>query len=456
MNSNPTPTATILIVDDDEAYAETTAEALEKVGHHCIVATGGQEGLNKLAESEGIDLVLTDLVMGEIDGFDILRQVKDKSPDVEVMVLTGHGTVKSAVDAMEQGAYTYLTKPVSIEELRAKVTKAIEKQGLYRSNVELRRRLDDKFSFEGIIGNSPRMKRVFDVLEQISSTTATVLVTGESGTGKELIARAIHNNSPRKHGPLVALNCAALSESILESELFGHEKGAFTGADRAREGRFEAANNGTLFLDEVGDIPLSTQVKLLRVIEGREIIPVGTNTPRKINVRLIAASNRELKDLVDDKTFREDLYYRLRVVPLELPLLRERREDIPLMINAFIEEFAAMHGRPVTGITPEARKILLRHDWPGNVRELKNCLESMIVLTKSETLDVIDIPDDVSGNEEDTVEMSSLAGITMQEAERHLVKNTLALTNGNRTEAAKMLDIGERTLYRKINEYELR
>ncbi|MDP6355114.1 MAG: sigma-54 dependent transcriptional regulator [Planctomycetota bacterium] len=448
--------AYILIIDDDAAHAETTAEALEAVGHSCEVATAGGEGLGKFRESDGFDLVITDLKMDEVDGFEVLAQVKEINPETEVLVLTGHGSVETAVEAMERGAYTYLLKPIPLEELRAKVIKALEKQGLVRQNVELHRQLDRKFGFPGIIGNSAKMQRVFDILQQISTTTATVLITGESGTGKELIAKAIHNNSPRKNNPFVALNCAALSESILESELFGHEKGAFTGADRAREGRFESANSGTLFLDEVGDIPLTTQVKLLRVIENREITRVGTNDPRTINVRLIAATNRNLRDLIDENQFREDLYFRFKVVSIDLPPLRERREDIPLMINAFIRDYSTEHSRAIAGITPEARKILLRHDWPGNVRELKNCIESMVVITKNEVLEVEDIPDHIHGGTAEPVEVTSLSGITLQEAERQLIKNTLALTNGNRTEAAKMLGIGERTLYRKINEYSLR
>jgi two-component system response regulator HydG len=443
--------AYILIIDDDEAHAQTTAETLAMVGHHCEIATSGRGGIDKFVQSEGFDVVITDLIMDDVDGFEVLRRVKEYMPDSEVIVVTGHGSVQTAVEAMQKGANDYLLKPVPINELRTKVTKALEKQGLVRTNVELRRQLDRKFGFEGIIGNN-----IFDVLQQISATTATVLITGESGTGKELLARAIHINSPRKSGPFVALNCAALSESILESELFGHEKGAFTGADRSREGRFEAANGGSLFLDEVGDIPLSTQVKLLRVIDNREITRVGSNDPRKINVRLIAGTNRDLKELVAEKQFREDLFYRLKVVSLDLPLLRERREDIPLMINAFLDQFAKEHNKPVKGITPAARKALLRHDWPGNVRELKNCIESMVVVTKKELVDVEDIPDHISGGTEEPGEISSLAGITLEEAERQLIKNTLALTNGNRTEAAKMLGIGERTLYRKINEYGMR
>jgi len=450
------PGATILIIDDDAMHAETTADFLKSKGWDCEIATSGQQGVDRFVESDGFDVVVTDLMMDDVDGFQVLERVKAKLPDVEVIVVTGHGSVETAVEAMEKGAYTYLMKPVPIHELRAKIAKALEKQGLVRSNVDLRKQLDRKFGFEGIIGNNAKMQRMFDVLQQISATTATVLITGESGTGKELIGRAIHNNSPRKAGPFIALNCAALSESILESELFGHEKGAFTGADRAREGRFEAANGGTLFLDEVGDIPLSTQVKLLRVIDNREITRVGSNEPRKINVRLVAATNRDLKELVEERYFREDLYYRIKVVSLDLPPLRERREDIPLMINAFIDEFSKEHGKPIKGMTPEARKALLRHDWPGNVRELKNCVESMIVVTKGDALDISDIPDHVTGDEEEPSEISALSGITLQEAERQLIKNTLALTNGNRTEAAKMLGIGERTLYRKINEYCLR
>jgi len=436
-------TGTVLIVDDEENLAQAFAEALQRAGCECIVSTTGTDGIEQL-DQQRIDLVITDLVMHPVDGMDVLRAAKRVSPETEVIVITGHGTVKNAVQAMQQGAFNYLLKPIDLDELRA-----IAKEAL-----ELRRQLDAKFSYEGIVGNNPRMVRIVETLKHIAPTNATVLIYGESGTGKELVARAIHTNSPRKNRPFVALNCAALSEGILESELFGHEKGAFTGADMLRKGRFEYANHGTLFLDEVGDLPPSTQVKLLRVIEQREIMRVGSNAPIKVDVRLVAATNRNLEEMVQERQFREDLYFRLKVVTVAVPPLRERREDIPLLIDAFVQEFAKLHGRRITQVTGKVREILMHQEWPGNVRQLKNTIESMVVVTRDDVLDVDDLPYDLAPVQVQPA-ASLMPGMTIEEAERRLIAGTLESTNGNRAEASKLLGIGERTLYRKIKEYNL-
>ncbi|HUS57912.1 MAG TPA: sigma-54 dependent transcriptional regulator [Planctomycetota bacterium] len=446
-------TGTVLIIDDEKNLAETYAEALERVGCECIVATNGDDGLEEINKQK-IDLVLTDLVMHPVDGMDVLRAARKTSPETEVIVITGHGTVKNAVQAMQQGAFNYLLKPIDIEELRAISKEALEKVRLKHDNIELRRQLDARFSYEGIIGNNARVVKIVDTLKHIAPTNATVLIYGESGTGKELVARAIHTNSPRKHHPFVALNCAALSEGILESELFGHEKGSFTGADSMRKGRFEYANHGTLFLDEVGDLPASTQVKLLRVIEQREILRVGSNASIKVDVRLVAATNRNLEEMVDERKFRQDLYFRLKVVTVTLPPLRERREDIPLLIDAFVQEFAKTHSRKISRMTPKARDILLHQDWPGNVRQLKNCIESMVVVSTDDVLDVDDLPYDLAPVSP-APPAPLAAGITIEEAERRLIAGTLESTKGNRAEASRLLGIGERTLYRKIKEYSL-
>src|SRR4051794_10520678 len=384
----------VLVVDDDEPHAEAVAESLERVGYECVIATSGREGL-KLIEEHTFDIVLTDLVMDGVGGLEILGKAKQELPDAEVVILTGHGTIKTAVTAMQAGATTYLTKPLDIGELRTVVDKASQSQRLARSNLELRRQLNEKFGFEGVVGNSPLMHAVIDRLRQIAPTSATVLIAGESGTGKELVAKALHVNGPRRNKPFVPLNCAALSENILESELFGHIKGAFTGADRERKGVFEHANGGTLFLDEVGDIPLATQVKLLRVLESGEIVRVGTNEPFKVNVRLISATNRDLKEAIAAGTFRQDLYHRLKVVSVSLPPLRARREDIPLLLDYFLKEFAAAHAKTITGVSPPARKALMSHDWPGNVRELRNCIESMVVMDFDGVIDVDDLTEDI-------------------------------------------------------------
>jgi two-component system response regulator HydG len=323
----------ILIIDDEKDQAEAIAESLRKVGYTCLTAVSGNNVLD-IIRKDGIDVVITDLVMHEIDGMRILRETKEHSPETEVILITGHGSVETAVTAMQKGAATYLLKPINISHLRAVVDKVVEKQNIVRSNIELHKQLEEKFGFDGIIGNSQQMHRIFNILKQIASTTATVLIVGESGTGKELIARAIHYNGPRKNNPYVVLNSAAISESLLESELFGHEKGAFTGALHQRKGKFEYANNGSLFLDEVGDMPLTTQAKLLRLIEDGRIVRIGSNESVKIDVRIIAATNKDLGELVKEGKFREDLYFRFNVICLRLPPLRERQEDIFLMMDS--------------------------------------------------------------------------------------------------------------------------
>ena len=371
-------------------------------------------------------------------------------------MITGHGSVETAVDAMRLGAADYITKPVRIAELRTRLARALEASELRRTNKELRRQLDKRYGIEGIVGHSPQMQRVFDILQQVSNTSATVLILGESGTGKELVARAIHNNSPRREGRFVAVNCAALSQGLIESELFGHVKGAFTGAVAAKDGMLVAAHGGTLFLDEVGDMPLETQAKLLRVLESREVTPVGGSAVRKVDIRLVAATNRGLRALVEEGRFREDLLFRLQVVTLELPPLRERAGDVPMLIDHFIGELSAEHGRPVRGISPEARAILVRHDWPGNVRELRNAIENMVLLARADVLDVDDVPEHVkqaSGGGRAQRGAFDLAGHSLEEVERALILANLELVGGNRQKAAKILGIGERTLYRKLKDY---
>jgi len=446
----------VLVIDDHQSEAEAAAEALERIGCRCRTATTGAEGLEIIREG-GLDLVLTDLIMHGISGIRIIEETKRYWPDVEVLVFTGHGSVDTAVEAMQKGAMTYLEKPVNIEMLRTYVRKAAEKQRVVRDHAALQRQIDKRFGLEGIIGQSPAMQRIFDVLGQISVTSATVLIEGESGTGKELLARALHNNSPRRARPFVALNCAALSESILESELFGHEKGAFTGADRQRQGRFEYAQHGTLFLDEVGDMPISTQIKLLRVIEEREIFRVGSNVPIKVDVRIVAATNQNLEGLVREKRFRDDLYFRLNVVRLQLPPLRERPADIPLLIDAFLREFNQAHGKEINGIKTDALEVLYRYPWPGNVRELKNCIESMVVTARSDILGVEDIPPQVfSAPQTPGSAAGIVTGMSLDEVEKILIQQTLEMTGGNREEAARILKIGERTLYRKLDKYGLK
>jgi len=449
----------VLVVDDDEPHAAAVAESLERVGYDCVIATSGAQGL-RLIEEQVFDIIITDLIMDGVGGLEVLAKAKRELPDAEVVILTGHSTIKTAVTAMQAGASTYLTKPLDINELRTKADKASQSQRLQRSNTELQQQLNEKFGFEGVIGNSQAMHTVVAKLRQIAPTSASVLITGESGTGKELAAKALHINSPRKNKPFVPLNCAELGENVLESELFGHVKGAFTGADRDRIGRFQYANGGTLFLDEIGDMPTSIQVKLLRVLESGEIVRVGSNEPLKVNVRLISATNSELADAIAAGKFRQDLYHRLKVVSVKLPPLRERRDDIPLLIEHFLKEFTASHHKSITGIAPAVRKVLMSYSWPGNVRELRNTIESMVVIDSDGHLDLDDLTEDIqaatsSSRSDGPAGVDSLVGKSLEEIEKHYIVETLKRTSGNREEAAEKLGIGERTLYRKLKEYQL-
>jgi two-component system response regulator HydG len=454
-----TATARVLIVDNEPAHAEAVAESLSRSGYDCTVATSGAAGAKQIEQGE-FDVVITDLVMNDLDGLEILRRAKESLPDAEVIMVTGHGSVPSAVQAVQQGAFNYLEKPLDLKQLRAVVERASESLRLRQQNADLNRRLDEKFGFEGVVGSSPQMHDVIDRLKRIAPNNASVLIQGETGTGKELVAQAIHQNSPRKNKPFVALNCAALSENILESELFGHVRGAFTDASADRIGKFEYANGGTLFLDEVGDMPLATQIKLLRVLENNEITRVGSNEPIKVNVRILSATNRNLEEAIAAGTFRRDLYYRLKVVTIYLPKLADRAQDIPLLIEHFIKQFAARHGKTVNSMSTAARRVLMAYDWPGNVRQLRNVVESMVVVDYDGVLDLDDLPPELSGTEEAPSDAppTSLAGMVgkpLEDLERLFIAETLRFAGGNREEAAKLLGIGERTLYRKIKEYQL-
>ncbi len=457
MDSNQDTPIRVLVVDDDEGHAEALADGLEMDGHECTIAGSGNEAVEKLGEST-FDAVLTDLYMHDRSGLEVLKESRNLQPNAVVLLITGHGSVETAVEAMHMGAADYLTKPVNLPELRTKLPRAVAAVRDRAQNIELRRQLDKRFGFENIIGHSPPMQRLFEMLGRVSGTSATVLILGASGTGKELIAQAVHRNSPRKDGPFVPVNCAALSEGLIESELFGHVRGAFTGAVSSNEGRIMFAKGGTLFLDEVGDMPLETQAKMLRVLENRTVVPVGGNKEVPVDIRLVAATNRDLAEMVKKGTFREDLFFRLQVVTLQLPALRERTGDIPILIDHLIGEMNKSHERKLLGISPEARTILVRYPWPGNVRELRNCIENMVVLAAGPRLEVEDIPQNVA--QQGAEGAGSGGGYTLQgrslvEVERDLISENLALFEGNREKTAKLLGIGERTLYRKIKEYGL-
>ena len=464
----------ILVVDDEENHADVIVASLEKLGAVCQTAYS-QEQAFRIIEEQYFDVIITDLMLERPDGgIEILKAVKQKTNETEVIVITANNSVEIAVEAMRLGAFNYLQKPLDIKQLRTITERAGESSKLRWINRDLQCRLDEKFGFAGVLGNSPQMLAAVERLRRIAPTDATVLIHGETGTGKELFAQSLHQNSLRKNKPFVALNCGALSESILESELFGHIKGAFTDASADRLGKFEYANGGTLFLDEVGDMPMPTQIKLLRVLENGEVTRVGSNNTVKVNVRILSATNRNLEESIASGAFRQDLYHRLKVVTVRIPPLRERAEDIPVLLNHFVRQFAKRYDKMIRGISPSARKMLLDFEWPGNVRQLRNAAESMVVVDYDGMIDVDDLPEEIGGEvvlpplgdrqravpfaeriadeESDDSPFCGLVGKSMAEIERLFIMATLKATDGNREEAARMLDIGERTLYRKIKE----
>ena len=448
----PSARAAVLVVDDHRAAAEGLAELLRADGYETYVAFDVDAGL-KILEDEAVDVVIADMVIPGMDGLDFLMLAREKWPAVPFVILTGYGTIETAVEATRRGAYEYLTKPIDPEGLGRVVDKALEKRKLELENLELKTRLYERFSFDRIIGRSKPMQEIYDLITRIAPTNATVLIYGESGTGKELIADSIHYNSRRRDGPLVKLNCAALAEGVLESELFGHEKGAFTGAVRRHRGRFEQADGGTLFLDEVSQIPPATQVTLLRVLEDGVFRRVGGGEDMRADVRVIAATNVGLEGAVAAGKFREDLYYRLKVVTIDVPLLRERAEDIPLLVNAFIREFNEKNHLDIEGVDDDVIWLFRAYGWPGNVRELRNVVESMAVMARTNRLTREDIPPNVRRSVEEVKADGVRVGMKLADAERYLIEATLKELGGNRTRAAKVLGIGLRTLQRKLKSY---
>ena len=445
----------ILVVDDDDALRESLVAALEILPVEITAASSGAQAVALLGERR-FAVVVTDLVMKGVDGFAVLTAAKQNYPNCRVVMLTGHGGREVAVQAMEQGATYYVEKPVDLADLRAKVKKSLEDHQKDVAYDDLRGQFERTFGIEGIVGQDPKMQRVLALVRQIAGTAASVLILGSSGTGKELVARAIHNLSPRSKRPFVAINCGGMSEGTIESELFGHVKGAFTGALADREGKFEYATGGTLLLDEVGEMPLGTQVKLLRVLEERAVSRLGDNKLRPVDVRVLASTNADLVQKVKDGSFRQDLYFRLKVVTIDLPSLRERRSDIKLLVEHFLRHFAKLHGKDVESIDCDALVALVQYDWPGNVRELKNALESMVVRAKGNILTRTDLPPEIWAPQPvDQDGWQFLAGRTWPEVERNHIRVSLELTAGNRQKAAKAMGLSERTLYRKIKEYGL-
>jgi two-component system response regulator HydG len=456
MAENDIKKASVLVVDDEREHAQVMCEALVRQGHRCDVTYSLAEARSKL-ERKPYDVVVTDLVMeGKRDGLEVLRLTKQRDPAPPVILVTAHGDVPTAVSAMNEGAYSFIEKPLDLEHFRLQVNRAAERSALLQQNQILQEQLGDHAGFEGIIGNSGGMQKVVQTARQVAASDIPVLIMGESGTGKELVAKAIHNNSRRRKQRLVILNCAGLSESILEDELFGHVRGAYTDARGEREGRFEHADRGTLFMDEIGDMPASMQAKLLRVLENGEVVRLGSNDPIKVDVRLISATNRRLDEMVAERHFREDLYFRIKGITVTIPPLRERRQDIPLLLHYFLKQASERHGKLLSGIEPEAQQVLMSYSWPGNVRELRNAVERMVVLSSGTTVKMEALPPEIRPVTGEAVGgMNNLVGISIEQAEKELIRNTLKLVNGNREQAAKILGIGERTLYRKIKEYDL-
>jgi DNA-binding NtrC family response regulator len=442
----------IVIADDEKNTREGLKWAIEGKGVEVGLAADGQEALDILA-TQDVDLVIADLKMPRIDGMELLRRIKEEYPGTEVIVLTGHGTVETAVEAMKIGAYDYVIKPVNLDELNLLVERALMLRSMKEENLLLHRQLDERYGFDKIIGRSPAIMKVFRKIKQVAPSRATVLIQGESGTGKELIASAIHYNSPRKNKPFVKINCGALSPTLLESELFGHEKGAFTDAYKQKQGRFELANEGTIFLDEVSETTQEFQVKLLRVLQEQEFERVGGTRTIKVDVRVIAATNTNLEERVRQGRFREDLFYRLNVIQINLVPLRERTEDIPLLVNEFLKEFCQEYGKEILDVSPKVMSILQQYNWPGNVRQLRNVIEGMVVMATSRELTPKSLPEEIRKQVDQGRFLKLKTGSTLREAERELIKATLLDVNGNKAKAARMLGLGRKTLYRKLQEY---
>ena len=442
---------TVLVADDESGVRESVGRVLRHEGFRVIAAEDGDAALAALREG-GVDLLLADLRMPGLDGLELLRAAKLLTPEVEIVVLSGHGTVEEAVAAMKEGAYDFLTKPFERAQLVRTVRQALEHRALLLKNRSLQRRLDELVGAGEIIGESAAIRQVLALVNRVAPTAATVLIQGESGTGKELVARALHDGSPRSGLPFIRVNCAALPETLLESELFGYERGAFTGAATRKQGRFELADGGTLLLDEAGDLSAATQAKLLRVLQEGEFERLGGTKTLKVDVRLVAATNQDLALLVTQRRFREDLYYRLNVIAIEIPPLRQRAEDIPLLAGHFLRVHAAKNHREIDGFTEAALGRLRAYPWPGNVRELEHAVERAVILTRGKLLDLADLPPAVSQVEPAARVVPIPLGMPLSEVEQRLIEETLRLTKGNKELAAKFLGIASRTIYRKLKE----
>src|SRR5262245_35790243 len=446
--------AMLLVADDDPAVRQSLERTLSREGYGVVLAQDGQAALDRLRQG-GVDLLLSDLKMPGLTGLELLKEAKAASPDVDVITLTAFGTVEEAVRAMKDGAIDFLTKPLQRAQLLRVVRQALERRSLIQQNRALQRRLDDLLGQDNLIGVSPTWKQMMTLVQQVADSSATVLIQGESGTGKEGVARAIHDGSPRRSGPFVAVNCAALPETLLESELFGYEKGAFTGAAGAKKGRFELADGGTLFLDEVADLSPVTQPKILRVLQEGEFERLGGTRTMRVDVRIVAATNQDLAQMVRDRRFREDLYYRLNVITITVPPLRERREDIRVLAEHFLRLYAAKNNRRLEGFTDDAFRRLEGYSWPGNVRELENVIERGVVLARASLLDLADLPEEIAGATPLPEGVLSVRiGTPLAEVEQRLLEATLRATKNNKTLTAKLLGIDPRTVARKLERWD--
>ncbi len=449
-----------MIIDDEPLMRITVQDALINEGYQVTSAETGKKGLSLFKENP-VDILITDLRLPDQDGLHILKEIRTIHPETQVIIITAYGSIDSAVTAMKEGASDYLTKPFSMDELLLVIRRLLRMKQLEEENVLLRERIEERFGLEGLVGKSPQMQKIYDLIETVSQTDATVLIQGESGTGKEMVANAIHFKSLRKNGPFVKVNCSALPETLLESELFGHEKGAFTGAIKQRKGRFEMADGGTLFLDEIGELSPGVQVKLLRVLQERKFERVGGNETLSVNVRLICATQKDLKEEIQRGDFREDLYYRLNVVPIQLPPLRERREDILLLADHFLEKFSRKMGKEITGLSQEAKTLLLKYPFPGNIRELENMLERAIALLKGKVIQAGDLPEEVCENTMpiqtlcEKIQASRPLATAVSLFEKEYIQSVLEKTKGKKGQAAELLGISRKTLWEKIKELEI-
>ncbi|MGD1821177.1 MAG: sigma-54-dependent transcriptional regulator [Pleomorphochaeta sp.] len=450
MNSNKT----ILVCDDEKNIREGLAMALELEDYNVIMAENGKVAWSLINKND-VDLVITDLRMEKMTGQELLKKIVSSYPNIPVVILTGHGTIETAVQAMRDGAVDFFTKPLDLDRLLLLVKKALKNKDLLDENKKIKEELAALKAYRNygkMIGNSSNIRKLLETINQVAPTKASVLVTGESGVGKELVADAIHQISTRRDGPFIKVHCAALSESLLESELFGHEKGAFTGAISAKKGRFELANGGTIFLDEIGEINLATQIKILRVLQERQFERVGGEKTITVDVRIVAATNRDLLKEIEEGTFREDLYYRLNVVHLEVPPLRNRKEDIPLLLTSFLDQINKENNTNVKGFTTEAKSALFKYDWPGNIRELRNCVEAAVVLSKNEFVGIKDLPPQITTNSE-VQSINIEVGLSLADIEKQAILSTLNNCKGNKSKTAEVLKIGRKTLHRKLEEY---